>query len=169
MSRFRAERGAERLLGSRNPTVPVDVHAIAQGLGIRVVSEDLPENVSGVLLAEKDPPIIAVSQADHWHRRRFSVAHELGHFLLHRNSATLFVDANPVFFRDERSSQGADWQEIEANAFAAALLMPAEAIRRHLTEQPLDPLDDAGLGRLAQAFDVSSQAMAIRLAILNLV
>lgn len=169
MSRYHAERIAARVLADSGATPPIDAAAVAKGLGITVVREDLPENVSGVLLAEKDPPIIAVSRADHSRRQRFSVAHELGHYLLHRSASSLFVDANPTFFRDERSSQGADWQEIEANAFAAALLMPVEALRQYLREHPVDPLDDTPLGQLAKAFGVSTQAMAIRLAILNLV
>ncbi len=66
-------------------------------------------------------------------RQRFTIAHELGHFFLHRASSTVFVDAAPIFFRDESSSNGSQREEIEANAFAAELLMPEDAIRQRLT------------------------------------
>lgn len=169
MSRFRAEKAAARVLAELNLSVPVEPSEVASAHGIVVAKDDLDENVSGVLLAEQEPVIIAVNRSHAENRQRFSVAHELGHYFLHRHSSSMFVDALPVFWRDGLSSEGVDPQEIEANAFAAALLMPKEAIRARLLRRSADPLDDEGIRRLAEEFRVSPQAMAIRLAILNAV
>ena len=81
----------------------------------------------------------------------------------------LFVDAAPVFFRDGQSATGVDGQEIEANAFAAELLMPESILRDLVGRQPIDVFDDAAVRRLASRFEVSPQALTIRLSRLGLV
>lgn len=60
-------------------------------------------------------------------------------------------------------------QEIEANKFAAALLMPEQALRDAVGSGPLDPFDELTFRRLAARFSVSVQALGIRLARLDLV
>lgn len=58
-------------------------------------------------------------------RQRFTIAHELGHFELHKQDSGLFVDKEfKMLFRDQNSSSGEIRKEQEANAFAAAILMP---------------------------------------------
>ena len=91
------------------------------------------------------------------------MAHELGHFLLHKDKSNVFLDEAPIFFRDERSSDGSEREEIEANAFAAALLMPEEILREIIRNKPLDAQDDVAVRRLATQFGVSIQALTIRL------
>jgi len=55
-------------------------------------------------------------------RQRFSIAHEIGHFILHQKQGQLFIDKTyKVFLRDQLSSSGENIQEIQANQFAAAL------------------------------------------------
>lgn len=161
-----SEALAEEVWRKSGSRIPVDVYAIALAEGIVVMDDDLQDNISGVLFAESDPVIIGVNRRHHHNRKRFSIAHELGHFVQHRNVSKLFID---VFLRDERSSEGVDSQETEANAFAAALLMPKEAIFKYLHEYPTDPHDEVGIRRMAARFGVSTQAMIIRLTRLNLV
>ena len=86
--------------------------------------------------------------------------------MLHRNETKLFVDKSysSVFYRDDRSSEGKYRQELEANAFAAALLMPTDTVRDAIEERGFDLADDDGLDELARLFEVSRQAMAYRLA-----
>ncbi len=77
-----------------------------------------------------------------------------------------------MFFRDEKSAQGTKFQEIEANTFAAELLMPEKVLRKRLSQEPLDALDDfekSALGELANELQVSCQALTIRLTRLGLI
>lgn len=95
-------------------------------------------------------------------RRRFTVAHELGHWLLHaqRGDKKNFER----FCRAPDLDPGADpaKQEREANAFAAELLMPEEII------STIAPECGFNLGLLAAQFDVSIPALELRLAKLKL-
>lgn len=127
------------------------------------------ETVSGVLVVKDGKGIIGVNANHHPNRQRFTVAHELGHFLLHRDDGRIFVDRSPVFFRDAGSSEGTSRQEIEANAFAAALLMPEADLKSLLDDRPVDAFDETSVRRLAARLGVSAQALTIRLTRLGLV
>ena len=155
------EAGSEQL--------PVDVVAIAHHLGLEVVAEALDESTSGVLIVGADQTVIGVNQRHHRRRQRFTIAHELAHYVLHRQTSNLFVDSKLTFHRNKSSAEGIDRQEVEANAFAAELLMPGELLRNYWDTQPLDLHDDVAMARLAARFDVSEQALTIRLMNLKLV
>lgn len=103
-------------------------------------------------------------------RSRFSIAHELGHYLLHKDSRSLFIDKRnfAVYHRNELSSTGEDRLEIEANRFAAALLMPTDMLRNEITKNDFDLGDEEVQSSLAKRFNVSTQAMAYRLASLGM-
>jgi Zn-dependent peptidase ImmA (M78 family) len=168
MSASTAEQKAQELLVEMRAQVPIDVSATAEFLGLSIVEEDLEDSVSGMLVVKDGHGVIGVNEHHHPNRRRFSVAHEIGHYLLHRKGASVFVDSTPVFFRDQISSEGTKQQEIEANAFAAELLIPAASLRERLDGQPVDPYDDVAVQRLAKMFDVSAQALTIKLVRLGL-
>jgi Zn-dependent peptidase ImmA (M78 family) len=110
--------------------------------------------------------VIVVNASHHPNRQRFTLAHELAHHVLHRDYLTenVHVDTT-VLTRNERSSTGADRKEVEANAFAAELLMPQPQLRRL---GKVDVNDDVKLADLARTFKVSPTAMAIRLENLQL-
>lgn len=147
--------------------LPVDVEQIAEDEGIDVVLHVLDDNTSGLIVKSKDGRVTIGVNADHHpNRRRFTVAHELGHFFLHNGGERMFVDK-----RDHRASLGIDKREIEANRFAAALLMPEELVRECLAEEGvgfIDAFDEEGLRRLAARFQVSQQAITLRLKVLGL-
>ncbi len=168
MAQSRAVSKAKELLGRVGSDVPVDVEAAAKAYGVTVVQQDLEDSVSGMLVIKDDHGVIGVNQNHHPNRRRFTIGHELGHYVLHRKNAKVFVDASPVFFRDIASSDGMQSQEIAANAFAAELLMPEAAVREYVGNQLVDVYDDATIRRLAARFGVSVQAMTIRLIRLEL-
>ena len=93
-------------------------------------------------------------------RRRFTLAHELGHHLL-RHSASFYVDFVDVG-GTAGDSPGYNWQhERAANEFAANLLMPADLVRAAFRRDPDGQ-------RLATTFAVSRLAMGFRLAALGL-
>jgi Zn-dependent peptidase ImmA (M78 family) len=145
-------------------TAPIDVGRIAHRLGVIVIEEDLQNEVSGMLSREGPRPVILVNESDSSARKRFSIAHELGHFRLHKDQ--VFVD-RPVRFRDGRSSLGQDREEIEANHFASELLMPSPLIWESIAkiEDESSPLEEDELvTQLSKQFDVSKQAMEYRLA-----
>lgn len=163
------ERRASAILerhGHQKP--PVDVVLLCEQLGIEVVPEELDDEISGILLLQ-DQPVIAVNKLHSVARQRFTIAHEIGHFLLHRTSKdAVFVDRAAIQYRNQVSSKGIDPNEVAANNFAAALLMPCRML-----EQDLKAIDesiaDVHVIRLSKKYGVSEQAMSIRLARLDFV
>jgi Zn-dependent peptidase ImmA (M78 family) len=143
-------------------SVPVDVEAVAHKLGAQVVYGDLEDDMSGFLLREKGVVTIAVNKLHHSNRQRFTIAHECGHLHLHGDQGDrLWVDKaySTIFYRDATSSSGDKLAEIQANQFAAGLLMPEVLLREQLTSE----LSDVDIFRLALRFQVSEQAMTLRL------
>ena len=115
-----------------------------------------------MLVVRGDRSIIGVNARHHPNRRRFSIAHELGHYLLHKGEDRVFIDA-AVFFRSEGATATTWAQEKEANTFAAELLLPEHTIREAWRADPIDVFDDVAIKRWADRFGVSPQALLIRL------
>lgn len=165
-----AEWEARALLerfGSATPPVLVDV--IARALGVELRYQPLEAHVSGVLVRRGGSVVIGVNSRHHPNRQRFTIAHELGHHLLHPDAPTVFVDGAFVHFRGDDITAPSDARELEANAFAAALLMPEPHIRRDLRGQYIDAFDEAAVRGLAGRYGVSQQALTIRLMRLGLI
>jgi Zn-dependent peptidase ImmA (M78 family) len=144
---------------------PVPVSQIAQAKGARIFVDSLEGDLSGFLYRDKDQAVIGVNTSHSQSRQNFTIAHELGHLLLH-DQEQLHVDHEfRVRLRSDVSSQGVDEAEQEANFFAASLLMPKEFIERDLAhEEYVDIFDDDDfLRKLARKYGVSAQALAIRL------
>jgi Zn-dependent peptidase ImmA (M78 family) len=146
---------------------PVDVIGLAEAEGIHVVFRDLPDDVSGMLVRSEEDTVIGVNAKHHENRQRFTLAHEIAHHKLHAAHPTVYVDGMMVHFRGEEY-RGAESIEIEANAFAAALLMPEDYLRDDLRSKSFDMYDEAAVRRLAQRYQVSVQALTIRLMELDL-
>jgi Zn-dependent peptidase ImmA (M78 family) len=163
------EEAAEELRRQHDGGIPVNVHRLAQACGLTVTPQELEDEVSGMLIIQDGAGTIGVNQTHPKNRQRFSIAHELGHWRLHSTTSSVFLDTTSVFFRDRESAEGVSMQEIEANKFAAALLMPGQALRDAVGSGPLDPFDELTFRRLAARFSVSVQALGIRLARLDLV
>jgi Zn-dependent peptidase ImmA (M78 family) len=166
----KAEKRAEALLAEFNITEPpVPVETIAEKMGAILVFEPFEgkeDDISGILYRKGDNTIIGINSAHSETRRRFSIAHELGHLALHRKE--LFVDkVVRIDFRDRTSSLAIKAEEIAANAFAAGLLMPrdflAREILRKLSKRSSQPAKEKLINHLAKTFKVSPQAMEYRL------
>lgn len=143
------------------PAVPVE--KIAEGEGATIVIKDFNNEISGLLLRTGDRAIIAVEKGQATTRRRFTIAHELAHLLLHQGE-DLRVDTRfRVNMRSPGSSTGEDVEEIESNAFAAALLMPEAFLKKDMHNLVLDIDDPAHIQTLAKRYQVSAQAMTLRL------
>lgn len=167
----RADLAATRLLGQhRAARPPIDVDGLAAELGIAVVLRAFEDaDVSGMLF-RGEREVIGVNSAHSPRRQRFTIAHEIGHHVLHPGRELILDAPVRVNFRDRTSSMATDREEIEANAFAAVLLMPEPMLRQELDRLPAstrrDP--DATTAALADRFDVSTAAMGFRLINLGL-
>jgi Zn-dependent peptidase ImmA (M78 family) len=147
--------------------VPVNVEGVAEHLGASVVFDDLDDDVSGFLLREKGVCTIAVNKQHHPNRQRFTLAHECGHLFLHADKGDRLWLDKTLFFRDGSSSTGDQFAEVEANQFAAGLLMPEDLIISTLgREKPISEID---VVRLAMRFEVSERAMTVRLISIGLI
>lgn len=155
------EREATRLLNKYSiDTIPVDVKMIAENLGMQVNFEKLNSDVSGLMLFENGVTKVAINKTHHQNRQRFTLGHEIGHLVMHTSDKDrVFVDRR--FFRNGASSSGLLKEEIEANSFAASLLMPKKFIRKHISVD--DSITEIDVFRLATRFEVSEQAMTLRL------
>lgn len=152
-------------LGVSKPPVPVS--RIAMRLGLRVVIRPFTDGaLSGVLVREPGkPPVIGVNATHTVTRQRFTIAHELGHYILQPTEA-YFVDNFALDFRHASVTHYGRQvnAEVEANLFAAELLMPADFVARDLQELgTVDLLDDETIKSLARKYQVSPQALTYRL------
>lgn len=71
---------------------PVDVELLSKLEGARIDYHDLEDDVSGLLVRQEDSAVIIVNRKHHPNRRRFTIGYELGHYVLHRSTPTIFVD-----------------------------------------------------------------------------
>jgi Zn-dependent peptidase ImmA (M78 family) len=165
-SRRRAEARAHALLDKLGiDEVPVPVNAIAEALGIHVIHQPMQNAISGVTYRHDSITIIGLNASHHPRRQRFTAAHELGHAQLHPGRPITIDSSIRIDFRDEISSQATDGQEIEANAYAAALLMPRHAILTQAQQAQTEGARtrDRLITALAETFEVSTEAMGYRL------
>ena len=157
------EAAAKRALKLAGLTEPaVDLERVSRALHIPVITWSFPDALSALLAGiEGGGYVIGVNRSHASNRRRFSIAHECGHAVLRHKARFYleFVDVDPfgeerspVRYRDER----------EANAFAAALLMPATWLRDDVRGGLSDP------ATLAARYRVSEEAMSYRLRNLRL-
>lgn len=167
------ERTVEAVLASAPEGPPVAIEAMVSQRGIDLRKGDLGE-ISGLLARTGGSATIGVNAKQHRLRQRFTIAHEFGHFMLHEDIAEHVdetyritprkqtADEVRVLLRSDLSSQATDVMEIEANFFAASLLMPKRMLDHHHAMLALD--DDVKVRHLATLFQVSAHAMSLRLA-----
>ncbi len=131
--------------------LPVPVESIAEDLLGLSIGEDEELPVSGMLLpAERQIWVNAREAQESPGRRRFTLAHEVGHWICQ----CLEGRAAPVYCRAEDVSEGADRSlEREANVFAAEFLMPEPVVRAEFSRG----------GDVAARLGVSGEAMRWRL------
>ena len=144
---------------------PVNIEKICQYYDIEVEPIDAEDNLSGFFLVnDKKIKMIGYNKNHSDNRKRFTIAHEFGHFQLHLQSdQKFFIDNNSKFFRNEKSSSGELKQEREANAFAAALLMPVPLLERELEKINDNEDIDSIVIFLSSRFLVSEESMRYRL------
>ena len=125
---------AKRVLAESKVRVPpVDLRQIlsANRIGYEEV-DDFPDTVDALIIADGAKFYAAVNARQHLHRQRFSLAHELGHFFLHREGMpedAVTID-NPPSGEADTPMKSAT--EIEADLFAGELLVPLEMLKLHV-------------------------------------
>lgn len=155
-------READRIVLERHlGEVPVKLGAIARDFGIDVKLSSLPLNISGQITKTTSGYEIKINRHESRQRQRFTLAHELAHYLLHRDiidrmGGTL---TDNVLYRSGASEN----IEFEANRLASQIVMPEAALRRAYSKYG-DHLSESAVELLAEEFGVSKAAMEIRIA-----
>ncbi|MBP9741930.1 MAG: ImmA/IrrE family metallo-endopeptidase [Burkholderiales bacterium] len=154
--------------------LPVDIDRISNMLGVHSEVKELPDSISGAIKIENDKASMVINQSHAPVRQRFTKAHEIGHliaYILTKSKKDGFVDRGDFDDklqsliernRDYNSSNGSDPEEIFANKFAAAILIPYSKISNFLEK---NQSNDIAL--LADNFGVSKKAMEYRIKSLN--
>lgn len=141
---------------------PVNVEGLIREFSIELDKKaDLPADVAGQIERLHDGTYkISVNRKDHYYRQRFTMAHELAHYLLHYtllgngvNDTKMYRTVPNTALDNPRINHEC---EVEANKFAASLLMPLENV-----QQDWDILRD--IEEVAKKWQVSKVAMEIRL------
>jgi Zn-dependent peptidase ImmA (M78 family) len=140
-----------------NPILPIDLSGVLKMYSIQIKEGIFKDaNISG--LYDRKSNSIYLSKTEPYERKAFTIAHELGHFLLHENNLGEIFYRSTMISLDETTQK----DEAEANCFAASLLIPEEQLREYweLTHD---------FGKLAKIFGVSNSAIFFRAKNMSLV
>ena len=144
-------------IADHQDVAPVRLSELAKAFGIPVKAATLAPGISGEIRPDENGFVIRINRHDPAKRQRFSVAHELAHFLLHADQIGSGI-ADDVLYRSSLS----DRREAQANRLAADILMPDDLVR-----QQVEAAHEKGVGDLvlflAEEFAVSEAAMRIKL------
>lgn len=141
-------------------SAPVKIAAMARALGVEVMAATLRPRISGEIKRSGTSPsgyVIRVNRHEVKTRQRFTIAHELAHFLVHRPLIGDGIE-DSILYRSALS----DTVEAQANRLAADLIMPEPLVRKEFLR--LEILDKRqAADKMARIFEVSSSAMRVRL------
>jgi len=142
-------------------TPPVDVYGIARSNGLDITEKVFPADqadIAGFVTVQDGRGRLFVNLLDSPSRRRFTVAHELGHWRLHRNE----LQNDPkrsVLFRIAIGKLNEDPLEKAANVYAANLLVPLDLLKQYRKGMSVK--------QLAKLFEVSTEVIGYRLSLLE--
>ncbi|NDJ82365.1 ImmA/IrrE family metallo-endopeptidase [Vibrio campbellii] len=147
-----------QLIEKYQQELPIKIGALATALGLKVKKSTLAGSISGSIKFEDHCYVIRVNSHDVKARQRFTIAHEVAHFLLHKH---LIGDGitDDVLYRSSLPSQ-IEW---EANALAAEILMPWEPLQHEKKKHSVELKKEALHEKLAEIFDVSVTALKYRI------
>ncbi len=146
-----------------------DLHRDCEKEGFKIIRYPIGENADLGFTMKKDGDIIIFTNTSiRLSRELFTLAHEIGHALLHLGKSNSFVDnSKTVFGRSE------DEREIEANYFAACLLMPKDKVSKffdlELSETQKENLTASDIASIMSAFNVSFEMVLNRLESLEII
>jgi Zn-dependent peptidase ImmA (M78 family) len=154
--RAMARRVADDILlnsGFWDKNLPIDIKAIIEKGGIIIEYKGENPNILGEIEIKDDQPIITIYESGNEARDRFTLAHELGHYVFHHVSKN-----TDRLHRVDSIGMQANNKEIQANSFAAEILVPLWGIEYVLDMKKYNTIDE-----LAELFGVSRQMMEFRL------
>jgi Zn-dependent peptidase ImmA (M78 family) len=132
---------------------PLDIRCVVEEIfKIKIDETDLGKDISGFLERIGSKWHIYINKHESELRKRFTIAHELGHFIFHRNQYLSDSKPDQIFFRDENTNL-VEWQ---ANEFAAKLLMPKDTFGKYIKN------GCNTIAQLADKFKVSTSAIKYR-------
>ncbi|MCC2624899.1 MAG: hypothetical protein K0R14_772 [Burkholderiales bacterium] len=133
---------------------PVNIEQIVKNYGIQVYKESMEENQSGAIVINDNASGMIINKDDSLSRQRFTMAHELGHFISYKlqNKTGEIIE-----FRDGTSSLGTNLEEIFANKFAASILIPKTLLVSLIGSM------EVNIEELSNIFEVSQQSLEFRI------
>jgi Zn-dependent peptidase ImmA (M78 family) len=136
---------------------PIDLNKVAASLGFIIEPFPFPDKLKGRVLIKDEVKVIGVNENHPKTLQRYTIAHELGHYLNgHEHIDKTFISDESRYFDSYFH------QEKEADAFASELLMPKFLLEKDLSKLGLD------IDKLKEKYQVSEQALWIRLTSLRL-
>ena len=138
-------------------TPPISFGKILQSLWLSIIEKEFPSDmldISGFLDIEKW--IIYINAKDTFQRRMFTLAHEIGHFILHQEILKLEPGKYELVYRSQQLEWTSDLIEQQANCFAAHLLVPKNMLDKYYHQASID--------QLSTIFWVSKQVIGYRIA-----
>lgn len=140
----------------------VPLEEIAKAAGIKEVRYVALNGFEGTLLANdaKSEGVIVINSSTRHQRQRFTLGHELGHFLIPRHGHNMNCSKADLAAKSSVEMTASVAVEAEANLFSAELLMPKRLLSKLSTFNNEPSI--AGIKLTAEKFDVSFQAMAVR-------
>lgn len=140
---------------------PVRLGDLATALGLKVSLATLQHGISGQIKPDALAPAgfaIRINRHEAKTRQRFTLAHEIAHFLLHKDKLQNGISETVLYRADGITNT----EEVEANQLAASILMPSSEIGKKIAE--FEGLEGNDLvASMAEHFRVSQDAMRIRL------
>ena len=158
------EKAMKLLQQSDALALPVNLNQVIGRLGLSLNEKPLENEYSGFLAVKEKTIVVNLRHPPA--RRRFTIAHEIGHYQLHRRSEDIPVFIDRSVYHRKESVAGVDHlMEMQANAYAAGLLMPEALLDAYLEKHPaiVDLERPANIKTLAEEFEVSRPAMEFRL------
>jgi Zn-dependent peptidase ImmA (M78 family) len=155
------------IVKERLDDVPVNVEAILRALDVEVRTDsDLSHEISGEIRRDGEKYIVSSSKDEHLYRQRFTLAHELGHYVLHKGLIGTGLDDSKMY----RSTKDGKFyntdiklsHERQANSFAAKVLMPKPLLRKKIDELSMHD-SKPEISKLCNLFQLSYSAMKWRL------
>lgn len=138
---------------------PVRLGEIAKRLGIKVLLSTLPRGTSGQIGMEDGIFVIRINRHEAKHRQRFTLAHEIAHYLLHRDK---IIEEGGWSENVLLRSGQPESIEYEANRLASDLIIPSDQLAK-ATSEYTGPMTSEVIEDLARRFGVSTAAMEIKL------
>lgn len=130
---------------------PVRITAITDEYNIKVYNSEMDSNISGAIIKEGDNYVIYVNDKHHANRQRFTIAHEIAHYILHKDRIGDNLTDNAMY-RSKLSNSF----ERQANILASEILMPVNFVLQFIKE-------NKSIEEMADLFQVSEEAMRIRI------